>query len=155
MKKYALLLLVVLAFHTVGWGSVVGLVSPGTNLMPNSSPLLRLSTNMHSTLPSSMRLNLYGGLNSHVTLGLSRMPSRYPTPIRSASLCRTPSSCLTVRPILRSMSNLNPAVLSRLGQDVSVDTSQVSYIGTPASNGGTGTVVWGTSNSSSSSSQSP
>jgi len=155
MKKYALLLLVVLTFHTVGWGSVVGLVGPGTNLMPNPSPLLRLSTNMYSTLPSSVRLNLYGGLNSHATLGLNRMPTRYPTPIRSAGLCQTPSLSLSVRPILRSMPNLHPAVLSRLGQDVSVDTSQVSYIGTSASNGGTGTVAWATSNSSSSSSQSP
>jgi len=52
MKKYALMLLVVLAFHTVGWGSVIGLVSPGSSLIPNSRLHLRPSAQMYSTLPS-------------------------------------------------------------------------------------------------------
>ncbi|MBN2128603.1 MAG: hypothetical protein JW741_03870 [Sedimentisphaerales bacterium] len=156
MKKYALMLLVVLAFHTVGWGSVVGLVSPGANLIPNSSLRVRPSMHMSSSLPSSVRLNLHGGLNSCTTVGLNRMLTSCSTPIRSAALCRTPNLRLGVHSIPNLTPNLYPAVFSGLGGNVNVDVSQISHINTP-SNGGTsgGTVVWGTSNSSSSSSQSP
>ena len=156
MKKYALMLLVVLAFHTVGWGSVIGLVSPGSSLIPNSRLHLRPSAQMYSTLPSSVRLNLHRGLNSCTTVGLNLMSIRRPTPIRSATLCRVPSLCVGMRPVPSVGTSLYPALLSRLGQNVNVDVSRISYVSGPANGGDqSGTSVWATSSSSSSSSQSP
>jgi len=158
MKKYAFMLLVVLAFHTVGWGSVIGLINPGTSLIPNSSLHLRPSAQVYSTLPSSVRLNLHQGLNPCTTVGLNQLSIRYPTPIRPATLCRVPSLSVGVRPVPSVVTSLYPALLPGLGRNVNVDVdvSRISHVSGPANGGDqSGTVVWGTSNSSSSSSQSP
>jgi len=152
MRKYALSLLVVLAFSTVGWGLIPGQTWMGLNPYPATvvSPL----TGAPSVLPLSMRMSMYGGSNVCSTLGMSPAPAICPTP--SPSLCPKPNPCLIPgapicpRPIVGPPIPRPLVLLPGFGQDGASSSSWTSYFSVSSSGDGApnADVSWSWSNDS-------
>lgn len=105
MRKYALLLFVVLAFGTASQGSVIGLTYPGMNLISPSTS----SLGAYSNLPVATALSLHSAASAGSTLGALSTLGLQAQP--KAHLMAT--SSLTARPSLMAGQCLSSTVLAR------------------------------------------